>query len=94
MGQTFQSGQAAQAIQRCASQLAERFDPALGGFGGAPKFPRPAEINLLHVAHLRGGMQDGSVSSSSVSTSGAASLPIQNTWHTRRSMPEICSCTH
>eukprot|EP00197_Chlamydomonas_leiostraca_P004455 CAMPEP_0202859470 /NCGR_PEP_ID=MMETSP1391-20130828/1566_1 /ASSEMBLY_ACC=CAM_ASM_000867 /TAXON_ID=1034604 /ORGANISM="Chlamydomonas leiostraca, Strain SAG 11-49" /LENGTH=819 /DNA_ID=CAMNT_0049538503 /DNA_START=158 /DNA_END=2617 /DNA_ORIENTATION=- len=32
-------------------QLARRFDARLGGFGGAPKFPRPAEINALLAAH-------------------------------------------
>ena len=35
------------AIDKCASQLASRFDAREGGFGAAPKFPRPAEINLL-----------------------------------------------
>lgn len=27
--------------------------PPAGGFGGAPKFPRPAEINLLLTQHAR-----------------------------------------
>ncbi|PRW45152.1 spermatogenesis-associated 20 [Chlorella sorokiniana] len=41
------------AIDLCASQLSSRFDAKLGGFGGAPKFPRPAEINLLLHQHAR-----------------------------------------
>lgn len=33
--------------------LGRRFDPEQGGFGNAPKFPRPAEINALLHDHLR-----------------------------------------
>ena len=34
----------------------ESFDSVHGGFGGAPKFPRPAVLNFLHrVAALQGG---------------------------------------
>ena len=46
-------GAAGRYIESCYSALARRFDAALGGFGAAPKFPRPAEINLLLVEHLR-----------------------------------------
>ena len=28
-------------------QVAPTFDPAFGGFGGAPKFPNPALLSLL-----------------------------------------------
>ncbi|KAF5835573.1 Six-hairpin glycosidase-like protein [Dunaliella salina] len=35
------------ALTTCTAQLARRFDPDRGGFGGAPKFPRPCEINNL-----------------------------------------------
>jgi len=35
------------ALTTCTAQLAKRFDPDQGGFGGAPKFPRPCEINNL-----------------------------------------------
>ncbi|KAK9136958.1 hypothetical protein Sjap_007552 [Stephania japonica] len=35
------------ATHLCAEQLAENFDPVLGGFGSAPKFPRPVEIQLM-----------------------------------------------
>jgi hypothetical protein len=30
--------------------MMERFDPKLGGFGSALKFPRPAEVNALLLA--------------------------------------------
>ncbi|KIZ00188.1 Spermatogeneis-associated protein, partial [Monoraphidium neglectum] len=33
-----------------ASELMERYDARLGGFGAAPKFPRPSEINALLAA--------------------------------------------
>ncbi|KAK9808898.1 hypothetical protein WJX72_005964 [[Myrmecia] bisecta] len=44
---------AIKAMARCAEQLASRHDQERGGFGSAPKFPRPAEINLLLREHLR-----------------------------------------
>ena len=34
-------------ISACYNQLARTFDDELGGFGGAPKFPRPVTLNLL-----------------------------------------------
>jgi uncharacterized protein YyaL (SSP411 family) len=40
-------------IDKCVAQLASRFDAREGGFGGAPKFPRPAEINVLLHQHAR-----------------------------------------
>lgn len=40
-------------MDSCAQMMATRYDERLGGFGSAPKFPRPAEINLLLVQHLR-----------------------------------------
>lgn len=43
----------ARAIDGAAAQIAARFDAKLGGFGPAPKFPRPAEINLLLHQHAR-----------------------------------------
>lgn len=42
-----------QAVQLCANQLAKGFDPKLGGFGGAPKFPRPVEINVMLQRYKR-----------------------------------------
>lgn len=47
------AAQQGRAIDLGAAQLASRFDARLGGFGGAPKFPRPAEINLLLHQHAR-----------------------------------------
>ncbi|XP_024370757.1 uncharacterized protein [Physcomitrium patens] len=37
----------AQAVTLCANQLSKGFDSKLGGFGGAPKFPRPVEVALM-----------------------------------------------
>ena len=34
------------------------FDPRLGGFGGAPKFPRPSELLFLLREHARSGSAD------------------------------------
>ncbi|CAI6001275.1 unnamed protein product [Closterium sp. NIES-64] len=45
---------AEKAVQLCSEQLASRYDEDLGGFGSAPKFPRPSELNVLLRAHLRG----------------------------------------
>jgi uncharacterized protein YyaL (SSP411 family) len=47
-----QSEVAARAVMTCKDGLAGRFDARLGGFGGAPKFPRPCEIDLLLHANL------------------------------------------
>ena len=44
---------ASQAMDKCARQLASRFDAENGGFGSAPRFPRPAEINVLLCSHTR-----------------------------------------
>ncbi|VFQ89942.1 unnamed protein product [Cuscuta campestris] len=35
------------ALQKCAEQLSESYDSEYGGFGSAPKFPRPVEIQLM-----------------------------------------------
>ncbi|RZC55546.1 hypothetical protein C5167_014401 [Papaver somniferum] len=35
------------ALRLCAEQLSRRYDSKLGGFGSAPKFPRPVEIQLM-----------------------------------------------
>lgn len=42
-----------QAIAACADMLAQRFDARHGGFGGAPKFPRPSELLLMLTHHRR-----------------------------------------
>lgn len=34
-------------VELCAEQLENRYDPEFGGFGSAPKFPRPVEINIM-----------------------------------------------
>jgi hypothetical protein len=36
------------ALELCFRQFGRMFDPAEGGFGGAPKFPRPAVLTFLH----------------------------------------------
>jgi uncharacterized protein len=41
-------------LESCFLQLRRSFDPKLGGFGGAPKFPRPVALNfLLRYYHSR-----------------------------------------
>jgi uncharacterized protein YyaL (SSP411 family) len=47
------------AFELCFQQLYESFDPARGDFAGAPKFPRPANLNFLfRVAALQGADSD------------------------------------
>ena len=52
-GGTLSDTEAAAALDKCVRQLAGRYDPVNGGFGDAPKFPRPSEINALLCDHLR-----------------------------------------
>ena len=47
------AAQQAAAIDGCVAKLASRFDARLGGFGPAPKFPRPSELNVLHHEYAR-----------------------------------------
>ncbi|MFQ3240991.1 MAG: hypothetical protein ACI9JZ_000673 [Lentimonas sp.] len=44
-----------EAIHSGTSQFAQSFDARYGGFGRAPKFPRPATLNFLHRAAMRAG---------------------------------------
>ncbi len=44
-------------------QLAKGFDAKLGGFGGAPKFPRPVEVALM-MRHYKRLEQQGKESAS------------------------------
>jgi len=52
-----------EAIAKCLAQLTENFDSELGGFGGAPKFPRPVSLNFLFRVASRGGAEsrDGKI---------------------------------
>jgi uncharacterized protein YyaL (SSP411 family) len=43
---------------RALDELRQRFDPVDGGFGGAPKFPHAAELELCLRAWRRGGDDD------------------------------------
>src|SRR6185437_5284610 len=43
------------ALAEAVDQYAQAFDHRLGGFGGAPKFPRPSELLLLLREHARTG---------------------------------------
>src|SRR5262249_17295618 len=43
------------ALARTVSQLRQAFDPRHGGFGDAPKFPRPSELLFLLREHARTG---------------------------------------
>jgi len=42
-------------IEGCFQSLRRSFDEALGGFGGAPKFPRPSVLNFLIRYHATTG---------------------------------------
>lgn len=44
-----------EALAKCLTQLAQSFDDELGGFGGAPKFPRPVALNFLFRVAAREG---------------------------------------
>jgi uncharacterized protein YyaL (SSP411 family) len=46
------------ALERIATQFRDRFDQVHGGFGGAPKFPRPCELLFLLREHARTGNDD------------------------------------
>jgi uncharacterized protein YyaL (SSP411 family) len=46
------------ALERALSQFREVFDARHGGFGGAPKFPRPSELLFLLREHARTGAID------------------------------------
>ncbi len=49
------------ALERAVVEFAETFDGAEGGFGGAPKFPRPSDLFFLmrEFARLRSGAAPG-----------------------------------
>ncbi len=51
------------AITKAYEQLVGAFDDELGGFGGAPKFPRPVSLNLLFRVAAREGFEskDGKI---------------------------------
>ncbi|CAN1131043.1 Spermatogenesis-associated protein 20 [Linum perenne] len=44
---TLSDGVPENAIRLCAEQLSQTYDSHYGGFGSAPKFPRPVEIQLM-----------------------------------------------
>jgi uncharacterized protein YyaL (SSP411 family) len=44
-----------EAIREAAERLARSYDPVHGGFGGAPKFPTPVNLELLLRYHRRTG---------------------------------------
>jgi uncharacterized protein YyaL (SSP411 family) len=48
----------AAALQRTVAQFRQSFDEGNGGFGGAPKFPRPSELLFLLREHARTGDAD------------------------------------
>jgi uncharacterized protein YyaL (SSP411 family) len=45
----------AEALANTVTQFREAFDPRFGGFGDAPKFPRPSELLFLLREHARTG---------------------------------------
>jgi uncharacterized protein YyaL (SSP411 family) len=48
----------ADALAKTVTQFREAFDPRSGGFGAAPKFPRPSELLFLFREHARTGNAD------------------------------------
>ena len=70
---TVPTAQYATYITNCADALQRRFDSKLGGFGGAPKFPRPSELLLVFTAYLH-HLKASSGSSGSISTDARAML--------------------
>src|SRR6266851_1060388 len=48
----------ADALETTVKQFRAAFDPRLGGFGEAPKFPRPSELLFLLREHARTGAAD------------------------------------
>ena len=55
-----------EALGAAFAQFARTFDDELGGFGGAPKFPRPVALNFLFRQHTREGAEsrDGKLAAS------------------------------
>jgi len=47
-----------EALDRAVKQFKDAFDPRFGGFGDAPKFPRPSELLFLLREHARTGDGD------------------------------------
>jgi uncharacterized protein YyaL (SSP411 family) len=47
-----------EALERIVAQFRAAFDPRHGGFGDAPKFPRPSELLFLLREHARSGSGD------------------------------------
>jgi uncharacterized protein YyaL (SSP411 family) len=60
------TGANAEALAAGLAQMARTFDSELGGFGGAPKFPRPVALNFLFRMFARNGAdtQDGKLAAS------------------------------
>jgi uncharacterized protein YyaL (SSP411 family) len=67
-------------IGKAVDQLARSYDEELGGFGDAPKFPRPVALNLLFRAFAR----ERNADSGEVSRDGKAALGMA--LHTLRKM--------
>ncbi len=45
-------------LETCYEQIKSSYDPQYGGFGGAPKFPRPVTLNFLLRHYARTGVED------------------------------------
>ena len=62
-----------EAMATALNQLTQSFDEELGGFGGAPKFPRPVTLNLL----FRIAAREGASSRDGKAALGMALLTLQ-----------------
>lgn len=45
-------------LETCYEQIKSSYEPQYGGFGGAPKFPRPVTLNFLLRHYARTGVED------------------------------------
>ncbi len=50
----FQLPNAEDSGKKCFAQLLRSYDPEMGGFSSAPKFPQPVNAELLFALHARG----------------------------------------
>jgi hypothetical protein len=80
--------QLAAAVSSCAASLAKGFDRKQGGFGPAPKFPRPSELNLmlrtaLLPAQVRGTVLFG-LAHSLLPVSASAANELVRNFHSHR----------
>jgi hypothetical protein len=63
-----------EALTRTVEQFRQSFDARRGGFGDAPKFPRPAELLFLLREHARNGASDANAREMALATLRAMAM--------------------